>query len=204
MSRENLAGGEGVRIVVLASGRGGTFAALASALAERGVKAAIPALVTDRPGAPCVGLAEKAGVPVLALSPKGLTRHNYDLLLAERVAGLRPDWIFLLGWLRLLSLSFLERFPGRVVNLHPALPGSYPGVDAIRRAWEAAGGREARTGVMLHLVPDEGVDSGPLLASEELVIREGESLESLEGRVHELERRLVIDLATRFARGEKE
>jgi phosphoribosylglycinamide formyltransferase-1 len=81
-----------------------------------------------------------------------------------------------------------------VVNLHPALPGTFPGVEAISRAYEAyQKGEIQHTGVMVHLVPDEGVDSGPVLASEVVPIYPEDSLETLEARVHAVEHRLLVE-----------
>ncbi|HUX39168.1 MAG TPA: bifunctional phosphoribosylaminoimidazolecarboxamide formyltransferase/IMP cyclohydrolase [Rectinemataceae bacterium] len=189
------------RIVVLASGRGGNFEALARAVAMGRLSIELAALVTDRPTAPCLAKARSFGINAIALPPAGQARAEYDEVLADLVEGFSPDWILLLGWMRILSKAFLSRFPGRVVNLHPALPGGFPGTEAIKRAWMAASeGRIDRTGAMLHLVPDEGVDTGPLIVSEELAILPGESLESLEERMHETEHRLVLGLAGRLRR----
>lgn len=192
-------GAPSARVVVLASGRGSNFAALAEAVKTGRLKLELAALVSDREDAPCLNRARDMGVTALAFPRNGRPRAEYDHRLAELVGEYHPDWIFLLGWMRILTNSFLSKFPGRVVNLHPALPGSFPGVDAIRRAWEAARqGATNRTGVMLHLVPDEGVDSGPVLMVREIEIGRDESLESLEARTHELEHELVVELAGRL------
>ena len=96
----------------------------------------------------------------------GEARADYDARLADVVAGFGPDFVVLAGWMRILTMSFLGWFPDRVVNLHPALPGELPGTHAIERAWqEALAGERTATGVMVHLVPDEGVDDGPVLAT---------------------------------------
>jgi phosphoribosylglycinamide formyltransferase-1 len=96
--------------------------------------------------------------------------------------------------MRLLTMEFLGRFPNRVINLHPALPGAFPGTHAIERAYQAWQRDEIdRSGVMVHLVPDEGVDSGPVLAVEEIFFQSDESLEAFEARVHEVEHRLLIE-----------
>lgn len=101
--------------------------------------------------------------------------------------------IALAGWMLILSMAFLERFPNRVVNLHPALPGSFPGTHAIQRAFDAfRRGEIEGTGVMVHLVPDEGVDDGPVLAQESVPIYFEDPLESLETRIHTVEHRLLV------------
>jgi folate-dependent phosphoribosylglycinamide formyltransferase PurN len=95
--------------------------------------------------------------------------------------------------MRLLTKPFLDRFPGRVINLHPALPGAFPGTHAIERAFEAyRRGETGQTGVMVHLVPDEGVDSGPVLAQAVVEIRPDDDLAALEARIHAVEHNLLI------------
>jgi len=105
----------------------------------------------------------------------------------------QPDYVVLAGWIRILTSSFLSHFPNRVVNLHPALPDTFPGTHAIERAFEAYGrGEIEHTGVMVHLVPDEGVDNGPVLATEIVPINTDDTLETLEARVHETEHTLLV------------
>jgi phosphoribosylglycinamide formyltransferase-1 len=95
--------------------------------------------------------------------------------------------------MRILSSDFLSCFPNHVINLHPALPGTFPGTHAIERAFEAhERGEIDHTGVMIHLVPDEGVDNGPVLATEIVPIQAEDTLESLEARVHEVEHHTLI------------
>ena len=99
----------------------------------------------------------------------------------------------LAGWMLILSRAFLDRFPNRVVNLHPALPGAFPGMHAIERALAAhRRGEIERTGVMVHLVPDEGVDSGPVLAQEGVPLYSDDTLEGLEQRIHSVEHRVLV------------
>jgi phosphoribosylglycinamide formyltransferase 1 len=110
------------------------------------------------------------------------------------VAAYHPDWICLAGWMLVLSNTFLQRFPGRVINLHPALPGQFPGVDAIARAYDAFGeGRIDHTGVMIHYVPDEGVDVGPVISSDTVPIQRQDTLHDLEERVHQTEHQLYVE-----------
>jgi formyltetrahydrofolate-dependent phosphoribosylglycinamide formyltransferase len=120
-------------------------------------------------------------------------RRAYDEKLAQAVLAYQPDWVVLAGWMRLLSSAFLRQFPGRVINLHPALPGAFPGTHAIERALEAHHrGEITHTGVMVHLVPDEGVDSGPVLAQTMVPINPEDVLETLEARIHLAEHDLLV------------
>ena len=129
-----------------------------------------------------------------ALPIAGKPRRCYDADLADAVAIGRPDLVVLAGWMHLLSMAFLDRFPGRVVNLHPALPGLFPGATAIDETWEAyQAGEVAFAGVMVHYVVDEGVDDGPVIASEQVPIHDDDSSETVGARIHEVEHRLLVD-----------
>ncbi|MCY3952727.1 MAG: phosphoribosylglycinamide formyltransferase [bacterium] len=208
------------RLVVMASGAGTNLGAILDAIAEGRLDAEVAAVIVNRRGAGARLPAERAGVPVhyRPLAPyRGQARHRtggeppaaraprerawdatadrrrYDADLAELVASIEPDLVVLAGWMHLLSSSFLDHFPDRVINLHPALPGEFAGTDAIGDAWRAfEAGRISRTGVMVHYVPDEGVDDGPPIASAEVLIHPGDTLETLRRRVRETEHELLV------------
>ena len=182
------------RLVVLISGHGSNLQALLDACASGELNAAVVAVISNRSEAFGLERARQTGTPALALpKPKDQDRNTYDARLADLVLAYQPDWVVLAGWMRLLSMSFLSHFPNRVVNLHPALPGAFPGTEAIARAFEAyQRGEIQSTGVMTHLVPDEGVDAGPVLAQIELPITPQDTLETLSERVHQAEHQLLV------------
>jgi len=184
------------RLVVLASGNGGNLQAVLDACGLGELPAEVVAVFSNVPQAFALERARRAGVPAISLpKPAEMDRRQYDAVLADQVAAFQPDWILLLGWMRILSTQFLSRFAGRVINLHPALPGRFPGVHAIERAYHASRrGEIAQTGVMFHLVPDEGVDCGPVLGQQIVPIYPEDTLERLEARVHEAEHLLVISV----------
>jgi phosphoribosylglycinamide formyltransferase-1 len=102
--------------------------------------------------------------------------------------------VVLAGWLRILTSAFLDRFAGRVLNLHPAQPGQFPGLRAIERAFEAwQAGRIDAGGVMVHLVPDEEVDAGPVVTWRPVPFEAGDTLADFEARVHAVEHELLVD-----------
>ncbi len=154
-----------IRLVVLVSGYGSNLQAILDAVQLGVIPARVCAVIANKADAYGLERARLAGVPAIAhVVQKGQERPAYDRQLAGLVDSYHPDWVVLAGWMRILSSAFLERFPNRVVNLHPALPGTFPGTHAIQRAFEAYhSGLIEYTGVMVHLVPDEGVDSGPVL-----------------------------------------
>ena len=182
------------RLVVLISGHGSNLQAILDVCASGELNAAVVAVVSNRSEAFGLERARQIGVPALVLPKlKDQDRNTYDARLADLVLSYQPDWVILAGWMRLLSMSFLSHFPNRVVNLHPALPGAFPGTEAIARAFEAyQRGEIQSTGVMTHLVPDEGVDAGPVLAQIELPITPQDTLETLSERVHQAEHQLLV------------
>jgi phosphoribosylglycinamide formyltransferase 1 len=195
-----------VRIVVLASGSGTNLQALLNAAAAGTLGGEIVGVVTNRPEAGAADRARLAGVRAATVPVEpGEVRVDYDRRLAATVAGFEPDLVVLAGWMRLLSMAFLGEFPRRVVNLHPALPGEYPGTHAIERAFaDAQAGRRTHTGVMVHLVPDEGVDDGPVLATATVPICAQDTLASLEDKVHATEHRLLVETVTSWCHAHSE
>ncbi|MCC7162282.1 MAG: phosphoribosylglycinamide formyltransferase [Anaerolineae bacterium] len=183
------------RLVVLISGNGSNLQAILDACASKSLDARVVAVVSNNPDAFGLTRARRAGVhAVLKTRDRAQDRRAYDAELAALVASYEPDYVVLAGWMRILSSAFLDRFPNRVLNLHPALPGAFPGVHAIERAFDAyQRGEITQTGVMVHLVPDEGVDSGPVLAQESVPIEPNDTIEALQARIHQVEHRLLVD-----------
>jgi formyltetrahydrofolate-dependent phosphoribosylglycinamide formyltransferase len=202
MSKQRIESGVPKSLVVLISGYGSNLQAILDACASGVLPARVAAVISNKKEAYGLERARQAGVPaVYQPKPREQDRRLYDAGLAEVVASYQPDWIVQAGWMRVLSSAFLERFPNRVVNLHPALPGAFPGTEAIQRAFEAyRRGEIAHTGVMVHLVPDEGVDAGPVLAQEVVPIQPEDTLEALEARVHAVEHRILVDTLKRLTK----
>ncbi len=191
------------RLVVLVSGFGSNLQAVIDACREDRLHAEVAAVFSNKSDAYGLERACQAGIPAVAVpKPREQDRRLYDQELAIRVAAYRPDWVVLAGWMRILSTQFLDRFPNRVINLHPALPGTFPGTDAIQAAFEAfQAGAIRQTGVMVHLVPDEGVDCGPVLGQQTVPILAGDTLLSLSERVHAVEHHLLIEVLQKVVAG---
>ena len=188
------------RLAVLISGSGTNLQAIIDAT-ERGELPGveIALVVANRREAYGIRRAIAHGLPViyfplLPYTKAGRPRTDYDADLARIIAGFDADWIVLAGWMHIFTDALIGHFPNRILNLHPALPGTFPGTDAIRRAFEAFGrGEITGTGVMVHTVPDEGVDVGPVVAQAEVPIMPGDTLETLETRIHKAEHRLLVE-----------
>ena len=190
------------RLVVLISGSGTNLQAILDAIAQQTLAAEVAAVVSNRQQAFGLTRAERAGVPTVYFPLKsyldaGHDRQAYDAALAERVEAFEPDLIVLAGWMLVLSPAFLDRFPHRVINLHPALPDTFPGTEAIRRAFEAyQNGEIDHSGCMVHYAVPE-VDAGPVIAQEVAPIYPDDTLDTFEARIHEAEHRIIVEAVRR-------
>jgi len=183
------------RFVVLISGNGSNLQAILAAGSSGELDAKVVSVISNKADAYGLVRAKNAGVEAIHFpKQENESRNEYDSRLAAVVLTKQPDYVILAGWMRILSSSFLSLFPNCVINLHPALPEMFPGTHAIKRAYEAyKRGKIKHTGVMVHLVPDEGVDNGPVLGQQEIHFQPDESLEQFELRVHEVEHKLLVN-----------
>jgi len=196
------------KLAVLISGNGSNLQALIDAIRARYLDAEIVVVVSNRKAAQGLQRAEKVGIPTRyhPLKPytdAGRDRSEYDADLAAILQEYQPEWVILAGWMHILSDDFLQEFPYRVINLHPALPGRFPGANAIEEAFAAFGrGEIKQTGVMVHLVPDEQVDRGPVLAKQEVPIYPSDTLAMLTNRIHQAEHGLLVNALRRMIQGD--
>ncbi len=182
------------KIVVLISGNGTNLQAIIDACTSGELHAEISAVISNKENAYGLERSRRANIPTVIKSRNiNQDRKLYDKELAECVNQYHPDWIVLAGWMHLLSNEFLQQFPGKIINLHPALPGQFPGTKAIERSFSAYQNHEiTHTGVMVHFVPDEGIDSGPVIIQECVSIEKNDTLASLSEKIHTTERKLLI------------
>lgn len=186
------------RLVVLISGSGTNLQAILDAIAAGDLDAKVALVVSNRKAAYGLTRAEQANIPTLYFPLKpytdsGRTREAYDRDLAEQVLCCKPDLIVLAGWMHVLSRAFLDCFPERVINLHPALPGMFPGTDAIGRSFEACQRGEVEYGgCMVHYVISE-VDAGAVIAQRIVPVFPDDTLDSFETRLHNAEHQLIVE-----------
>ena len=169
-----------MKLLILASGTG----TLAQALID--AKFEIQAVVTDVPGAPVLDRAGKAGIPTKVI-PFRKPRSEWDAELINYVESISPDLVVSVGFMRILSAEFVNRF--KVINSHPALLPKFPGAHAVRDAL-AAGAKE--TGCTVHWV-DTGVDTGPVIAQVSVAIEPNDDEASLHERIKIAERKLIVE-----------
>ncbi|MBL3593679.1 MAG: phosphoribosylglycinamide formyltransferase [Synergistaceae bacterium] len=183
-------------MAILISGRGSNMMALAERCTSGDLDGRIAFVASDRSDAPGLDGARRMGLPTALLPYGERGRMAAEEALSDLITREGVDWIVLAGFMRLLSPSFVDSHRGRIVNIHPSLLPSFPGVDAIGQAWEYG---VAVTGVTIHLV-DEKMDHGPILAQEALPVLPTEGRQSLEERMHQLEHRLYGDTLKRLFR----
>jgi len=185
------------KLVVLVSGSGTNLQAIMDAIGVGYLKAEIMLVVSNRKDAYGLVRAENAGIPTLYFPLKtykdaGKDRPNYDADLAEKIKPYTPDLIVLAGWMHILSPVFLDQFPKRVINLHPALPNYFIGTNAIERAFDAyQKGMIDETGCMVHYVIPQ-VDRGEVIGTVVVPIYPDDDLPTLETRIHDAEHKLLV------------
>lgn len=187
-----------VKLVVLASGSGTLLQALLDAAERPSFPAKVAAVGADRDGVQALARAEKVHVPhfVVRLDDH-VDRAAWDKALTDAVDAYQPDLVVSAGFLKILGPRFLARFANRVINTHPALLPSFPGMHAVADAL-ALGVKV--TGSTVHFV-DAGVDTGPIIAQEAVVVEPDDDEESLHERIKVVERRLLVDVVERLGRG---
>ena len=178
------------RLVVLISGSGTNLAALLRDLPGSGIDAEVVAVGADRQ-APGLQHANERGIPTCVVSPGEYeSRESWGVALGDEVASYAPDWVALSGFMKLLPPGFVDRFPGRILNTHPAYLPEFPGAHGVRDAL-AAGASETGASV---IIIDDGVDTGDILARERVPIHPGDTSEVLHERIKVVERALLLDV----------
>lgn len=185
------------RLIVCVSGSGTNLQAILDTIADGRLSAKIVLVVSNRRAAYGLARAEQAGVPTLYFPLQPYTqaaggREAYDEALALRLGEYHPDLIVLAGWMHVFSPAFLRHFPSQVINLHPALPGMFPGLHAIERAYTAyRRGESAYSGCMIHHVSPE-VDAGRVIAQTIVPLEADDTFQTFEARMHAAEHKLIV------------
>lgn len=188
-----------MRIVILGSGRGSNAAAILEAqLAGRLGRGRVVQLFSDQPTAGMLALGPRFDVPAEFIDPApfktkldGEGEHRY----IERIRTCSPDLIVLAGFMRVLKPGFINAFAGRIINLHPSLLPSFPGLDGIGQAWRRG---VKITGCTVHHVTSE-VDGGPIIDQRAVRIEADDTLETLTAKVHAAEHALLPEVIARLS-----
>ncbi|WP_408893957.1 phosphoribosylglycinamide formyltransferase [Paenibacillus taichungensis] len=186
------------RIAVFASGEGSNFQALVDAARNGGLGASIDLLVCDKPAARVVQRAQDAGVECHLFTPKNYdSREAYEAEIVEVLESRDIDLVVLAGYMRLLTSVVVDRYAGRLINIHPSLLPAFAGKDAIGQALEYG---VKITGVTVHFV-DGGMDTGPIIAQHPVPILPEDTAESVSSSIHAAEQQLYPEVVSWFAQG---
>ena len=172
-----------VRLGVLLSGRGSNFVALAEACERGEVPARIVVVVSNRPDAAGLCRAAERGISTTVVASRGIPREEHERQVVAALRAAEVEWVCLAGYMRLLSADFVAHFPQRILNVHPALLPSFPGLDAQRQAWEHGA---KVSGCTVHMV-DAGLDSGPIVVQRPVPVWDDDTAETLSARILQAE-----------------
>lgn len=186
-------------IAVLVSGNGSNFQAIVDALeAGRITNASIACLISNKADAYALERAKKHAIPAIVLDHKLFPdRRAYDTALVELLRQHGVQLVVLAGFMRLLSPVMIEAFPNAIMNIHPALLPSFPGVDAQKQAFDYG---VRYTGCTVHFV-DQGTDTGPIILQAVVPVLQDDTLESLTQRIHGEEHRTYVEAVRLFCEG---
>lgn len=168
------------RIVILISGRGSNMEAIVQRCAEQGWPATVAAVVSNRPDAQGLAFAQAHGIATAVVDHKAhASRDAFDAALADTVDGFAPDVVVLAGFMRILGAAFVQRYEGRLLNIHPSLLPAFPGLHTHRRALETGC---QLVGATVHLVTPE-LDHGPIVMQSAVPVLPGDDEHRLAARV---------------------
>ncbi len=187
-----------MRLAVLLSGRGSNFASIHEAIAKGRLDAEIAAVISNRADAPGIQRARDWGYDARVIDNRQFpNRAAHESEIRKVLDEARPDIIVMAGYMRLLSATFVAAWMNRIVNIHPSLLPSFPGVDAQAQA--LAHGVKV-TGCTVHFV-DEGLDAGPIIVQRTVEVRDDDSVETLSARILEQEHIAYVDALRILAAG---
>jgi phosphoribosylglycinamide formyltransferase 1 len=186
------------RITVLISGRGSNLAALIEAANAGTIDGAVTHVISNRPDAGGLAHAQRNGIATTVVDHRAFaTRDEFDAALADAIEASEPELIVLAGFMRILGAAFVQRYAGRMLNIHPSLLPAYPGTGTHVRA---LADRATRHGCTVHLVTPD-VDGGPIVAQSEVPVLSGDDPTTLAARVLEAEHRLLPQVVGWFCAG---
>lgn len=177
------------RIGILLSGRGSNFMAIADNVAAGRIDAEIAVVISNRAAAPGVDEARRRGLDARVIPSKGLEREQYDRLVVEVLKEKQVDLVCLTGFMRLISPYFVSQFPERILNIHPSLLPSFPGLEAQHQALDHG---VRITGCTVHFV-DEKLDAGPIILQAAVPVEDADSYETLSARILKEEHRIYSE-----------
>ncbi len=188
------------KIAVFASGSGTNFQAIIGAIETGQLNAEIALLVCDKPNAFAIERAKQHNIEVFQFIPKNFeNKQAFEKVILEQLQALHVEWIALAGYMRLIGETLLGAYEGKIINIHPSLLPSFPGINAIEQAYDA---KVKVTGVTIHFV-DAGMDTGPIIAQAPVFIEEQDTIEVLRTKIQQVEHQLYPEVLKKLLNDEK-
>lgn len=173
-----------MRMAIFASGNGSNFEAIAQEVKKGNIQGEIAVLFCDKKDAYVLERGKMHGVPCISFSPKDFdSKIAYEEKIKKNLAEYRVDLVVMAGYMRIVGDTLLQAYPNKIINIHPSLLPSFPGLHGIKDAFEYG---VKVTGITIHYI-DEGVDTGPIIAQATTEVLPSDTLESIEAKVHQLE-----------------
>lgn len=179
-----------LKLGILASGSGSNFETIAQAIKAEKLNAQIQVLIYNNPGAKVIARAEKFGVKAILLNHRDYKnkREEFDSEIVKTLRAYDVEWVIMAGWMRIATKVLVSAFPHHIINIHPSLLPSFPGINAVEQALAA---RVKITGCTVHLVSEE-VDSGPILMQAAVPVLPQDTPESLHARIQIQEHKIMV------------
>jgi phosphoribosylglycinamide formyltransferase-1 len=186
---------------VLVSGNGSNLQAILDVIAGGGLNATVRVVISNKPGVLALERAKAASVPTRCLSHRDYgTREEFDGALVRALREASVEWVVLAGFMRLLTPTMIGAFPGKIVNIHPALLPAFPGTEAPAQAFHYG---VKIAGCTVHLV-DEGTDTGPIVAQRAVPVLEADDALALKARILDQEHELLVEVLRAISEGRVE
>lgn len=182
--------GARTRLGVLASGSGSNFEAIARAIEQDRLQAQLQVLITNNPSAKVQERADRYDIPSVVLNHREFpSREQLDQCIVEVLKQHHVEWVIMAGWMRIATPLLIEAFPNRILNIHPSLLPSFPGIRAVEQALDYG---VKITGCTVHYVIPE-VDRGPIVMQAAVPVLPGDTPEILHGRIQQEEHRILVE-----------
>ncbi|STX51224.1 phosphoribosylglycinamide formyltransferase [Legionella busanensis] len=181
-----------IRLGILGSTRGTNLLAIIDAIKQKKLNASIEIVISNKAKALILEKAEQAGLTATYLSPKGLTRQEFDYKLSQLLKEYQIDLIILIGYMRILSAEFIQNWHQKVINIHPSLLPAYAGLmdlDVHQAVLEAG---ETYSGCTVHYVNEE-VDAGPVILQQQCEVLPMDTPSTLKARIQQLEGNILVE-----------
>jgi phosphoribosylglycinamide formyltransferase-1 len=186
-----------IKLAVLVSGRGSNMEAIINAVDEKKLDAEVSVVLSDNKDAPALDKAQKKEIPAFFVDPESLKKEEYSQKLLDVIKPYNVDLIVLAGFMRIIGKKIIDAYPERIINIHPSLLPSFPGLDAQKQAFQYG---VKYSGCTVHFV-DYSMDTGPIIGQAVVPVEENDTVESLTYKILKEEHKLYPEIIQKLSKG---